>query len=61
MNRPPSGSMVWWRFKNGLQDYHFGYCTYESGGLIRLGRWNGDTMGGRVVDPYDIEWKTYER
>lgn len=59
MNRPPPGSMCYWRFK-GEKAYRFGYCTYVSGpGLIRLGAYNGDTSGGSVVDAYDIEWKAY--
>ncbi len=53
--------MVWWRFKkNAPGEYRFGYCTSaESGQLVRMGRWNGDTTGGCVVDPYEIEWKDY--
>lgn len=59
MNRPPSGSMVWWRPKGSIE-YRFGYCTYVSGPtLIRLGRWSGDSAGGSVVDAFDIEWKEY--
>ena len=43
MNRPPPGSMVWWRPKGSIE-YRFGYCTYISGPtMIRLGRWNGDS------------------
>lgn len=58
-SRPPSGSMVYWRAKNAL-DWFFGYVTYESGhDLVRMGRWNGDSMGGRVVSASDIEWKPY--
>lgn len=59
MNRPPSGSMCWWRVK-GAAEWRFGYCTYVSGpNMIRLGRWNGDTSGGSVVSIGDIEWKKY--
>jgi hypothetical protein len=58
MNRPSSGSMVWWRFK-GIGGYHFGYVTEAGNGLIRMGRWNGDTTGGTVVDPIEIEWRDY--
>jgi hypothetical protein len=55
--RPPSGSMVWWR-PNSSVEWRFGYCTYVSGpGTVRMGRWNGDTTGGVVVDVWDIEWK----
>jgi hypothetical protein len=57
--RPPSGSMVWWRQKGKL-NWLFGYCTYVSShDLIRLGRWNGDTIGGYVVSISDIEWRPY--
>ncbi len=59
-SRPPSGDMCYWRFK-GTGPYKFGYCTYLSGGLIRLGSYNGDTMGGSIVDPWEIEWKRYSR
>lgn len=52
--------MVWWRPK-GSMEYRFGYCTYVSGPtLIRLGRYNGDSHGGSVVDAFDIEWKPYK-
>jgi len=62
MNRPPSGSMVWWRFRKQGGEYRFGYCTYVSGPcLIRLGRWNGDTTHGSVVDVNEIEWKKHDR
>lgn len=55
--RPPSGSMVWWR-KTGAPYWCFGYVTYVKGyNLIRMGCWNGDTMGGVVVDIADIEWR----
>lgn len=60
MNRPPPGTMVWWRFKDKGGQYHFGYCTYVSGcNMVRMGRWNGDSAGGYVVDIYDIEWRPY--
>jgi hypothetical protein len=60
MNRPPSGSMVWWRFKDRGGEYRFGYCTYVDGpNMIRLGRWNGDSSGGSVVSAYDIEWRPH--
>lgn len=58
-SRPPSGSMVYWRKKGGF-NWLFGYCTYVSGpNLIRLGRWNGDTVGGYIVSASEIEWKDY--
>lgn len=62
MSRPPSGSMVYWRFLGPPSAYRFGYCTYVSGhNIIRMGRWNGDTIGGSVVDANEIEWREYER
>jgi hypothetical protein len=55
--RPPSGSMCHWRFK-GQGEWRFGYCTYERGyDLVRMGRWNGDTIGGSVVSISEVEWK----
>lgn len=53
----PSGIMVWWRFR-GIGSYNFGYTSYQ-GSLVRMGRWNGDTIGGPVVDPNEIEWRNY--
>jgi hypothetical protein len=53
--------MVWWRFK-GDREWRFGYCTYVSGpGTIRLGKHAGDSVGGSVVEAFDIEWKEYRR
>lgn len=58
--RPPPGSMVWWRFRSGQNQYHFGYCTYlNDANLVRMGRWNGDSSGGCVVDSHAIDWKPY--
>ena len=61
VGRPPPGTMVWWRFKSPEpRDYRFGYCTYAQGqDLVRMGSWNGDTMGGAVVSASEIEWKEY--
>ena len=62
MRRPPCGTMVWWRFKaQGPCPWKFGYCTYPPTGhdLVRMGRYNGDTMGGYVVSASEIEWKAY--
>ncbi len=44
--------MVHWRFKSAAPGpWHFGYVTYASGyNMLRMGRWNGDSMGGVVVD-----------
>lgn len=58
-NRPPSGTMVWWRQLNTLE-WRFGYCTYVSGpDLVRMGVHNQDTIGGAVVSMKDIEWRPY--
>lgn len=61
MRKPPSGMMVYWRGKGALE-WRFGYCThlkcYE---LVRMGCWNGDTMGGSIVSYDDIEWREYSR
>lgn len=54
--------MVYWRFKSkvGGYEYRFGYVTYISGhNMIRMGRWNGDTTGGPIVDCNEIEWQPY--
>ena len=60
MNRPPSGTMVHWRFKGTPRPWHFGYVTYERGyDLVRMGTWNGDTTHGNVVSISEIEWKSY--
>lgn len=60
MNRPPSGLMIYWRFKRSIPGrWLFGYVTNVQSGLIRLGRWNGDTYGGSVVEPSEIEWRAY--
>lgn len=61
MNRPPSGAMVYWRFKAKAPcPFRFGYVTYVNGpNMIQMGNWNGDTMGGCVVDSNEIEWKDY--
>lgn len=59
MRRPPPGTMCYWRVK-GSAEWRFGYCTYVDGTeFVRMGRWNGDTIGGSVVGPWEIEWKPY--
>ncbi|KKK74143.1 hypothetical protein LCGC14_2886690 [marine sediment metagenome] len=60
-SRPPSCSMVFWRFKKSVPCFwRFGYVTYAQGyDLIRMGRWNGDDMSGAVVSVSEIEWKPY--
>lgn len=61
MSEPPMGSMVYWRFKRKEPGrYHFGYVS-RAGSMLRMGSWNGDTMGGTIVDPVEIEWKEYSR
>ena len=53
--------LVWWRFKKSIPcEWHFGYATQVSCDLTRMGRWNGDTEGGRVVSTTEIEWKPYQ-
>lgn len=61
MNGPPSGGMVFWRFKDKAPcGWTFGYCTYEHGqDLVRMGAWNGDKAGGSVVSVSEIEWTPY--
>jgi len=60
MNNPCSGEMVWWRFKARIPcPWVFGYVTDEGSGLIRLGCRYGDSHGGSVVSPEEIEWREY--
>ena len=54
MKYPFFGTNVYWRFK-GEKSYRYGYPTQEKGGLVRMGRWNGDTTGGNIVDLKEIE------
>jgi hypothetical protein len=57
-NMPRSGSLVYWRFRGSAPGpWSFGYVTHLSGGLIRMGLWNGDDSRGPVVSPEEIEWK----
>ena len=64
-SRPPSGSMVHWRFKNNVPGqvrgpWRFGYVTYLHGpDLMRMGLHNGDTNRGEIVTASEIEWKVY--
>lgn len=61
MNRPPSGTMVYWRGKGRLE-WRFGYCTHtNTDDLVRMGHWNGDTTNGPIVSSADIEWKEYRQ
>ena len=57
---PPPGTMVFWRFKEAVPGpWRFGYVTHKRPQLIRMGCWNGDSVGGSVVDPSEIEWRPY--
>jgi hypothetical protein len=56
MRYPFFGTNVYWRFK-GEKAYRYGYPTQMRTGLVRMGRWNGDTMSDIVVDLKDIEIK----
>lgn len=57
--RPSPGSLVYWKYKTD-NHYRIGYCTYlNNPTLVRMGRWNGDTSGGVIVDSYDIDWREY--
>ncbi len=40
-SKPPSGSMVYWRFRTQVPcPWRFGYVTYEKGyDLVRMGCW----------------------
>ena len=62
MERPANGTMVYWHHKKSVPwEWMFGYVTHEGNGdLIRMGRWNGDDWGGRVVSASQIEWRPYE-
>jgi hypothetical protein len=56
---PPSGQMIYWRYRrHDPGAWRFGYVSYTgTPDIIRLGAWNGDTMGGALVSPSEIEWK----
>lgn len=59
---PSSGSMVYWRFRKQVPcAWRFGYATAESGDLMRMGSYNGDTTHGHIVSVSEIEWKDYKR
>jgi hypothetical protein len=62
--------MIYWRPRSlcrcGEQmrenQWQFGYVTYlNDPDLIRLGSWNGDTMGGQIMSASGIEWRPYRR
>jgi hypothetical protein len=56
---PSHGKMYWWKPKSSI-GWRFGFCSHETQGLVRMGRWNGDFDGGSVVSPEDIDWKAYQ-
>ena len=60
-SRPQSGEMVYWRFKKNTPcPWFFGYVTYAKGyEFLRMGSYNGDSHGGKIVSASEIEWKTY--
>lgn len=52
--------MVYWRFKAQGGSWRFGYVSSVGRcDMVRMGNWNGDTMGGSVVSVDEIEWKEY--
>lgn len=52
--------MMYWRFKTDRPGpWRFGYQTHLSGGLVRMGLWNGDETHGPIVDPSEIETRAY--
>ena len=62
MNGLNYGMMVYWRFKAQGGGWRFGYTSaVGTSDLVRMGNWNGDTMGGAVVAVSEIEWKEYHR
>jgi len=59
-SRPSSGMMVYWRFKQEAPTpWKFGYVRYINENMIRMGRWNGDSVDGPVVSVNEIEWREY--
>ena len=51
--------MIYWRFKKKAPcEWRFGYRSHVKGNLYRMGRWNGDTSGGVIVDITEIEEKS---
>ena len=67
---PEAGRMYYWRIKPLCRsadsirnnEWRFGYCTQLSDyDLIRMGRWNGDTMDGSIVSRNEIEVREYHQ
>lgn len=52
--------MYWWRYKSRGGQYFFGYVTKVGEGLVRMGRYNGDNVGGPVVAVSEIEVLEYK-
>jgi hypothetical protein len=56
------GESVYWRFKRNVPGpWHYGWVSEAGAGLWRMGCWNGDTVHGPVVDPWEIEYRAYPR
>lgn len=60
MQPPVFGTKIYWRFK-GDKAWKYGYPIKEDKGLVRMGRWHGDTVGGPVVDLKEIEVKEWSQ
>jgi hypothetical protein len=52
------GQPVWWRFKNGVREWRYGWPTDSGHGLIRMGLYFGDTLSGPIVSHEDVEVRT---
>lgn len=52
---------VYWRFKEKGGPWAYGYPTRISRDLVRMGLYNGDSTGGVVVDPVEIETRPASR
>lgn len=68
MGKPNPGQMYYWRIRPLCRtadsirnnEWRFGYCTWlNDPDLIRMGRWNGDTMGGSILSAKEIEYRDY--
>lgn len=49
------GVSCYWRFRGKGGPYRYGWPTQISHNLVRMGLWNGDTIGGFVVNINEIE------
>ena len=52
------GDMILFRHKSS-PSYRFGYVSEIKNNLVKIGHYNGDTMGGAYYDPAEIEWREY--